>query len=201
MASDLCDLENPGMPRVYLAGFEVFFTREEQAAIAASKKSICSKWGFEGVFPGDAEIRQGLEASERADEIFTRDVWLMDSCTAICANLTPFRGLSADTGTCWELGHFVGRGKIAVAYTNETRRYEDRFPLEMISDAKDSSQTPLDVMGMRIEMQNELDNCMMTKSVSHLAVAPEILDEYDKLRDLRAFEESIKLLAELCKNC
>ena len=42
----------------------------------------------------------------------------MDSADAIIANLTPFRGIAADTGTCFELGYMCAQGKPAFAYTN-----------------------------------------------------------------------------------
>ena len=42
----------------------------------------------------------------------------MDSADAIIANLTPFRGIAADPGTCFELGYMCARGKLAFAYTN-----------------------------------------------------------------------------------
>ena len=181
------------LPRVYLAGFEVFFAPEKEAEFAAAKKAICKRWGFEGVHPGDALVRGGLSDPERAREIFRKDVELMHSCAAIVANLTPFRGLSADAGTCWELGHFGGSGKPAVAYTNERRPYEARVPPDLVQPG---GTTPAwDTLGMKLDMQQEPDNCMLTRSVLHLAVAPEDLAPEAQLTDLRAFEESVRALA------
>ena len=181
-------------PRVYLAGFEVFFCGEKEENIAVAKKRICSEWGLEGIFPGDAAVRN-LPAHEMAAEIYNKDVEIMKSCDAICANLTPFRGVSADAGTCWELGHFVGAGKPAVAYTNDARTYEQRVPASMM--AATVATPPLDVWGMKVDMQGEADNCMMTRCVTCLAVAKEVLTEAEMLVDLRAFEESISALSGL----
>jgi len=184
-----------GLPRVYLAGYEVFFEADKASAIAEAKKRICASWGLEGVFPGDVELSHGLPNAMRAAEIYSKDVGLMKTCDAICANLTPFRGLSADAGTCWELGHFVGAGKPAVAYSNESRMYEARVPPGLLADAE--ARPPLDVWGMKVDMQGEPDNCMMTRCVAHLSIADASLTDADVLVDLRAFEDSIAQLAEL----
>jgi nucleoside 2-deoxyribosyltransferase len=193
--SSLDSLSRNGPPRVYLAGFEVFFEPSKQAAIAAAKKRICASRGLEGVFPGDAEIAAGLPDAERAAEIYAKDVELMKTCDAICANLTPFRGLSADAGTCWELGYFVGAEKPAVAYTNESRMYEERVPVSMLKEA--TAVPPVDALGMVVDMQGEPDNCMMTRGVAHLSIAGEPLPMDEMLVDLSAFEDSIARLAEL----
>jgi len=193
--TSLESLPRNGPPRVYLAGFEVFFEPSKQVAIAAAKKRICASHGLEGVFPGDAEIAAGLSDAERAAEIYAKDVELMKSCDAICANLTPFRGLSADTGTCWELGYFAGAGKPAVAYTNESRMYEERVPVSMLKEA--TAVPPVDALGMVVDMQGEPDNCMMTRGVARLSIVAEPLSVDEMLADLSAFEDSIARLAEL----
>jgi len=193
--SSLDSVPRSGPPRVYLAGYEVFFESDKAAAIAQAKKHVCASWGLEGVFPGDVELSHDLPDALRAAEIYSKDVELMRTCDAICANLTPFRGLSADAGTCWELGHFVGAGKPAVAYTNESRTYEERVPSDMLADAAVSP--PVDVWGIKVDMQGEPDNCMMTRGVAHLSIADASLPGLEMLEDLRSFEESIARLAEL----
>ena len=47
----------------------------------------------------------------------------MDAADAIIANLTPFRGPSADAGTVYELGYMAGRGKLCLAYSNDPSPY------------------------------------------------------------------------------
>ena len=42
----------------------------------------------------------------------------MDSADAIIANLTPYHGINADTGTCYELGYMCAQGKRAYGYTS-----------------------------------------------------------------------------------
>ena len=43
----------------------------------------------------------------------------MIAADAIIANLTPFRGPSADAGTVYELGYMAGRGKLCLGYCND----------------------------------------------------------------------------------
>ena len=50
----------------------------------------------------------------------------MKQCDLIVANLTPFRGVSADVGTVFELGFMVALGKTAFAYSNDGRAFADR---------------------------------------------------------------------------
>jgi len=194
-SSSLDSVRRSGPPRIYLAGYEVFFEPRKEAEIAEAKKRLCASWGLEGVFPGDAAVSPGLPDAQRAAEIYAKDVELMKTCDAVCANLTPFRGLSADAGTCWELGYFVGAGKPAVAYTNESRTYEERVPSDMLADA--TASPPLDVWGMKVDMQGEPDNCMMTRGVAHLSIADGPLPGSEMLVDLRAFEDSVAQLAKL----
>ncbi|HAC26343.1 MAG TPA: nucleoside 2-deoxyribosyltransferase, partial [Marinobacter hydrocarbonoclasticus] len=51
---------------------------------------------------------------------------LMDSCDAVIANLTPFRGISADPGTVFEVGYIIGQGKAAFGFTMDRRHYRER---------------------------------------------------------------------------
>jgi len=51
---------------------------------------------------------------------------MMDAADAIIANLTPFRGPSADAGTVYELGYMAGRRKFCLAYSNDPTLYVER---------------------------------------------------------------------------
>jgi nucleoside 2-deoxyribosyltransferase len=51
----------------------------------------------------------------------------MLAADAIIANLTPFRGLSADVGTVFELGFMRGRGKPCFTYSNVTATHYRRL--------------------------------------------------------------------------
>ncbi|MDK9557848.1 nucleoside 2-deoxyribosyltransferase [Marinobacter sp. M216] len=114
--------------RVYLAGPEVFFPEREHRCIVASKKRLLAACGLEGVDPLDTELEGPGSESKRSlgFRIYRANRELMDSCQAIIANLSPFRGLSADPGTVFEVGYMIAKDKAAVGYTMDPRNYFDR---------------------------------------------------------------------------
>jgi nucleoside 2-deoxyribosyltransferase len=50
----------------------------------------------------------------------------MERADLVIANLTPFRGASADAGTLVELGWFLGRGRPIFAYSNSATPFAER---------------------------------------------------------------------------
>ena len=111
-------------PRIYLAGPDVFLP--DAVAIGRRKKELCLLFGFVGLFPFDNEIPP-LTSSERADLLIYRaNIRMIREADAAIFNLTPFRGPSADVGTVFELGVFVGLGKPVFGYTNRAGDYLSR---------------------------------------------------------------------------
>lgn len=106
-------------PRVYLAGPDVFEKNWE--AVAAYKKAVCADFGLEGVFPMDAVIPEPTGRS-----ILIANVDLIESCQAMLANIQPFRGISADVGTAFEMGYGSAKGLKVIAYTTESEQYVHR---------------------------------------------------------------------------
>ena len=105
------------MPKkVYLAGPEVFLRNARE--ILDLKIALTRDAGLAPVSPGDLEFPRTDSPAELGLAISKIDERLMDSADAIIANLTPFRGIAADPGTCFELGYMCAQGKLAFAYTN-----------------------------------------------------------------------------------
>ncbi|MCM0612948.1 nucleoside 2-deoxyribosyltransferase [Marinobacter sediminum] len=138
--------------RIYLAGPEVFFSREEHGAIVAEKKRILREHGFEGVDPLDTDLTLAEHESKQDHgfRIYRANRELMDSCDAIIANLTPFRGISADPGTVFEVGYIIGQGKPAFGFTLDNRNYRER-----------AGSNPKDPLGYMIEDFELGDNLMI----------------------------------------
>jgi nucleoside 2-deoxyribosyltransferase len=138
--------------RIYLAGPEVFFLAGEHPSIVAEKKRLLREYEFEGVDPLDTELAFSDDDAkpDRAHSIYQANHKLMDSCDAIIANLTPFRGISADPGTVFEVGYMIGRGKPAFGFTLDNRRYRER-----------TSATDRDEPGHTIEDFELSDNLMI----------------------------------------
>ena len=97
------------MPKsVYLAGPEVFLPNARE--ILDLKAALTREAGLIPVSPGDLEFPPTSSKWELGLAISAIDEKLMHGAHAIIANPTPFRGLAADTGTCFELGFMCARG-------------------------------------------------------------------------------------------
>lgn len=111
--------------RIYLAGPEVFLP--DAPVLAEAKKAICRCHGAEGVFPLDpVECPAADAARERFLEIYLRNEAHIRACDALIANLTPFRGPSADAGTIYELGFMRALGRPVAGYANTDGVFRDR---------------------------------------------------------------------------
>ena len=105
------------LPRIYLAGPEVFLP--DAVAAGARKRALCSAYGFDGVYPLDAELDLSkLAKTEAARRISLANEALIASCDLLIANMTPFRGVSMDVGTAFEVGYMRALGRPVLGYTN-----------------------------------------------------------------------------------
>jgi nucleoside 2-deoxyribosyltransferase len=112
-------------PRIYLAGPEVFLP--DARAVGARKAALCAAHGLQGVFPLDAGLDlSGLAKAEAARRISASCEGQMRSCAGLIANLTPFRGVSMDSGTAFEVGFMRALGRPVLGYTNVTATYRAR---------------------------------------------------------------------------
>jgi nucleoside 2-deoxyribosyltransferase len=115
----------PHPPRIYLAGPEVFLP--DALAVGQAKVSLCAAHGCEGVFPLDASLDlTGLAMHEQAARISAANEGLMRTCHALIANLTPFRGVSMDSGTAFEVGFMRALGRPVLGYSNVVGTYKMR---------------------------------------------------------------------------
>jgi nucleoside 2-deoxyribosyltransferase len=122
-------------PRVYLAGPDVFFYRARD--IGEKLKRFASECGLDGLYPLDAEIELMSEKietpglirtvrCENARRIRQANMAMIRSADAVCANMLPFRGPSADVGTAWEMGYATALGKLVASYSHNVKDYADR---------------------------------------------------------------------------
>ena len=177
---------DPGRPRVYLAGPDVFLPNA--AEVAAAKQAVCGKLGLDGVHPFDAEValHEVPRGVERGLALHDALVDQLDACDAGIANLTPFRGPSADVGTALEVGYLVGRGRPVVGYTNVGSHYAERVEVDCLA----------------IEDHDLADNLMLEGAVrrsSGVAVVRADVPADRRLTDLAAFEQAASALADLLR--
>lgn len=123
------------MKRIYLAGPDVF--EPNPTWVGEQLKDLCRCYGFEGAFPldGQVDLNYGTPRA-KAMRIFGADIGLLESCDIVIANLTPFRGPSADVGTAVEVGWAAARGKLVFAYDTRARTYDYKNRLMAADDGK-----------------------------------------------------------------
>ncbi len=112
--------------RIYLAGPDVFFPNA--VAQGEAKKRLCAAYGFEGVYPLDNVIEDAarLSSAEIARLISDGNERLMRSSDLLIANCTPFRSVSMDVGTAYEIGFMRALGRPVLGYSNSPLDYATR---------------------------------------------------------------------------
>lgn len=104
---------------IYLAGPEVFFPNAIE--IGQKHKLICQKNGYLGLYPLDNCIKED-SPEQTAKAIVEANINLINKSDIVLANLSNFRGTKAnpscDSGTAWECGYALAKGKKVIAYTN-----------------------------------------------------------------------------------
>lgn len=114
--------------KIYLAGFDVF--RADAREYGERLKALCTQFGFEGVFPLDNEVPEGLEGPQRAHWICQANLELIRQCDTVMANVNPFRGAEPDSGTVFEMGFGHALGKTVWAYTDVAETLVDQAGAE-----------------------------------------------------------------------
>ncbi len=121
-------IKHPARPRIYLAGPEVFLPNALD--IGREKARLADEAGFDGLFPLDQSLTLvGLSPADKASRIYQADRDMMLGCDLAIANLTPFRGVSMDSGTAFEVGYMRALGKPVLGYTNTPIDYRGRAEL------------------------------------------------------------------------
>ena len=178
--------------KIYLAGPDVFLP--DAIEIGRRKAEICAHHGASGLYPLDNAV--DLKAGDASLTIFKGNEAMMDAADAVIANLTPFRGPSADPGTVYELGYMAGRGKLCFAYSNDPASYAER--VARFDDVTKSAKGDLiDSNGLAIEDFGLPDNLMMIHALDlHGAklVTPRQASA-DIWHDLTSFEACVRLAA------
>jgi nucleoside 2-deoxyribosyltransferase len=179
--------------KIYLAGPDVFLP--DATEIGRRKAEICARHGMSGLYPLDNVV--DLTAGDASLVIFKGNEAMMDAADGIIANLTPFRGPSADAGTVYELGYAAGRGKFCLAYSNDPTPYRDRvarcFGVNTSADGR-----LVDREGLTVEDFGWPDNLMMVHALD-LHGCPLVTARRlpaDIWRDLTCFEACVRLAAE-----
>ena len=204
----------PRTPTVYLAGPDVFLP--DALAVIAEKVKMCAQFGFKALIPGDNHIEArtapgpatqppapapapaDMSPTTMSREIYAVNVATMKKANFGIFNLTPFRGISADVGTAFELGMMSGMGKPVFAYTNVSGDYIDRIWLKQQKPPPAPPRSWCDGRAWGIENFGNADNLMLDGAVA--AAGSDIVREAAALphymHDLDGFRACLVLAAK-----
>lgn len=158
------------MLKIYLAGPDVFKSNAIQ--IGEDLVAKCEKFGFQGLYPLDSEIELSGDKYGDGKKIADANVNMIHDCDIVLANLSPFRGPSADCGTVWECAYAKGLGKYVAGYTDSHH--------EPMSD-KNNGLTPKFISykrrvigkiphdGMMVEDFASFDNIMLVHGIDSIS--------------------------------
>ncbi|KAA2215106.1 nucleoside 2-deoxyribosyltransferase [Teichococcus oryzae] len=178
-------------PRAYLAGPDVFLP--DAPSHAARKVAICARHGIDGRPPLNEDLASlgTLPAEEAWATLYRKDIGMMDGCDLVIANLTPFRGVSADSGTLVEIGWFLGRGRPVFGYSNSAAPFSERC-------RQHGSVLPDPIPGVTVEGFGLPDNLMIEGALVQAGGHPMLIppDGRDRPFDsLDMFEACVALAA------
>ncbi len=177
--------------RAYLAGPDVFLPKP--LVRARVLKAICARHGITGVsplddLPGEPTAWHTLAEALR---IARRNEAHITSCDALIANLTPFRGPSADAGTVFELGFMRALDRPVFGWTNEATPFAQR------TREFAGVQGKVDAESMEIEDFGLADNLMIEGAIiaSGGILTKGACTASDRWTNLAAFEACVSALA------
>lgn len=139
---------------IYLAGPDVF--RPDAADHGRKLLALCAEFGFTGVFPLEPSLPGGMQPQELAAHIYRANVAHIEACDAVAANLDFFRGPEPDSGTCFEVGYAVARGKPVVGYVPDAgslaQRIRRRHPQAVGEGLVDARGWQLEEFGLPLNL-------------------------------------------------
>ena len=179
------------MVTAYLAGPDVFLPGA--VGHARRKIEICARHGLEGLAPLNEDVAslQGMDQEDAWATIYRKDIAMMETCDVVIANLTPFRGASADSGTLIEVGWFLGRGRPVFGYSNSAIPFAERCRQQVAAQ-------PDPLPGLTVEGFGLPDNLMIQGAAVQGGGQPVILPDDGRDRpfdSLEVFEACVALAA------
>lgn len=173
--------------RIYLAGPELFLA--DAVRIAEAKRELCVAHGHVGVFPTDAPPQPPPAGEPEWFRLYLANESHIRGCDALIANLTPFRGPSADPGTVYELGFMRALGRPVSGFMNTMARFGARTLAALGPAARRRGAGWEDAEGMAVEDFDLHDNLMIEGGIraagGHFETAA--VDAAHRWTDLAAF--------------
>jgi nucleoside 2-deoxyribosyltransferase len=182
------------MTSVYLAGPDVFLP--DAIVWMERKKAICAGFRLNGVSPLDRAPNEPAAWGSLPEwrRIALRNEAHIRSCAAIIANLTPFRGPSADVGTVYEVGFARGLGLQVFGYATVAAPFLDRTLSSIGGGRQQADGSWWDREGLLIEQFGLFDNLMIEAGIADSGGAM-ISEDQDRWHDLSVFERCVQAAA------
>ena len=182
------------MNRVYLAGPDVFLP--DAVDWIGRKKAICAGFDLIGVSPLDELTAVPAEWGHLPEwrRIALRNEAHIRDCAAVIANLTPFRGPSADVGTVYEVGFARGLGLKVFGYTTVAAAFLDRTLSAAGGGRLDQDGSWWDAEGLLVEQFGLFDNLMIEGGIVESG-GTLVRQDQDRWYDLSVFEQCVQTAA------
>jgi nucleoside 2-deoxyribosyltransferase len=180
--------QTPRPLRAYLAGPDVFLSNA--ARLARCKERLCAEHDIIGVSPGDSGTGASQRGPTAARDIARANEALIRGCDLVIANCSPFRGVSMDAGTAFEIGFARALGKPVFGYSNVMSAYKQRVHrYRRLGDPLDA-----DAAHSAIEDFGLADNLMLATALARAMVRTSA-PRGEELTDQRAFARCLALAA------
>lgn len=175
--------------KIYLAGPEVFLP--DAIEMGEKKKAICAKYDVIGLYPMDNEVAE-TDGIKLSTAIYRANIEMIEQADAIVANLTPFRSVSADPGTTFELGYAAALRKGVFGYSNILPNLKDRIEL-VLGGTTVINNRIIASDNLLVEDFSLFDNLMLAEVLGKTGVIRPQTALADPHRDLIVFEGCVRM--------
>jgi nucleoside 2-deoxyribosyltransferase len=169
----------------------------DATAVLAEKKAVCAAHGLAGISPLDRLPGEPAAwfALPRWRRIALCNEAHIRRSAALIANVTPFRGPSADPGTAYEIGFMRALGRPVFSYANTASLFGERTraALGLAVDATE------DTAAMLIEAFDLFDNLMIDAAIAHSGGSLTVVETHPDARwtDSTAFRRCVAAVARV----
>jgi nucleoside 2-deoxyribosyltransferase len=98
--------------KIYFAGPDVFFPNYPEKI--REIQALGAKYNFSPLCPGESPETDPTV-------IYQKNLALIEEAHGLIANLNPFRGQEPDSGTAFEVGYALAKGKWIIGYLTDLR--------------------------------------------------------------------------------
>lgn len=132
--------------------------------------AYAKKLGLTPLSPFDAVPASHVKNDKNmAKKIYIGNIGLIDDCDVVVANLSSFRGSEPDSGTVFEIGYAIAKGKKVIAFIEQESQYHEKVSavtrvfMDGQGGCRDEQQRWVEDMGLSF-------NLMLACSVDQIVI-------------------------------